>query len=386
MAECTDLTGRSIAITGGYGFLGWHTACRLRALHGVDVVRLGRQDFADPDTLAAQVADVDTIIHLAGVNRAESEHAVEQGNLASAEALADALAQTSSRRTRRVHVVYANSLHERVDNAYGRGKRGGAEILGRATSHGGDTFADVLLPNLFGEHGRPAYNSFVATFCFEVAAGRQPTVTQDREVPLLHAQDGAASLIAAAALRTSHQVAPTGTPHRVSDVLAMVNRLHAAYVKGEVPDLSDKFVVDLFNTYRSYQFPGHFPYEADVHADARGDLFETVRSHGGTGQAFVSTTLPGAVRGDHYHLYKVERFFVVKGDAEISLRRLFEDEIVRFRVSGKRPAFVDMPTMWVHNIRNVGEEDLVTMFWSDQLLDMGSPDQYAEPVEADPLP
>ena len=28
-------------------------------------------------------------------------------------------------------------------------------------------------------------------------------------------------------------------------------------------------------------------------------------------------------RGDHYHLHKIERFFVVKGEAEIGLRRLF---------------------------------------------------------------
>jgi UDP-2-acetamido-2,6-beta-L-arabino-hexul-4-ose reductase len=386
MPECGDLAGRKVAITGGYGFLGWHTACRLRALHGVDVLRLGREDFADPDTLAAHMAGVDTIIHLAGVNRAESDHAVEQGNLALAEVLSDALAQTSSKRGRPAHVVYANSLHERVDNAYGRGKRGAAEILGRAVSLSGGTFANVILPNLFGEHGRPDYNSFVATFCFEVAAGRQPTVTQDNKVPLLHAQDAAAGLIAAAGRRTSHQTAPQGAPRRVREVLAMVNRLHAAYINGEIPDLGDKFATDLFNTYRSYLFPGHFPYEADVHADARGDLFETVRSHGGTGQAFVSTTLPGAMRGNHYHLHKVERFFVVKGDAEISLRRLFGDEVVRFRVSGKQPAFVDMPTMWVHNIRNVGEEELMTMFWSDQLLDVHSPDQHPEMVEAERLP
>jgi UDP-2-acetamido-2,6-beta-L-arabino-hexul-4-ose reductase len=40
-----------------------------------------------------------------------------------------------------------------------------------------------------------------------------------------------------------------------------------------------------------------------------------------------------------------------------------------------------MPTMWVHNITNVGESDLVTMFWADQLLDRGNPDQYPEAVE-----
>ena len=56
------------------------------------------------------------------------------------------------------------------------------------------------------------------------------------------------------------------------------------------------------------------------------------------------------------------------------------DDVVTLRVSGDRPVFVDMPTLWVHNIRNVGDSDLVTMFWSDQLLDPADPDQYPERV------
>ena len=71
---------------------------------------------------------------------------------------------------------------------------------------------------------------------------------------------------------------------------------------------------------------------------------------------------------------------MVKGEAEISLRRLLHDEVVTFRLSGDRPGLVDMPTMWVHNIRNVGDTDLITMFWTDQLLDAQNPDQYQEKV------
>ena len=83
-------------------------------------------------------------------------------------------------------------------------------------------------------------------------------------------------------------------------------------------------------------------------------LWRRSESHGGTGMAFVSTTRPGQLRGDHYHLRKIERFFVVAGEAEIALRRLYHDDVITFRVSGDNPGFVDMPTMWVHNIRNVG--------------------------------
>jgi len=43
-----------------------------------------------------------------------------------------------------------------------------------------------------------------------------------------------------------------------------------------------------------------------------------------------------------------------------------------------------MPTLWVHSIRNVGDDDLVTVFWADQLLDPEHPDQYPEHVTPGP--
>lgn len=366
---------KQVAITGGFGFLGWHVACRLRALHGIEPVRLGREDLSDPDRLAAAVAEVDAVVHVAGVNRADTDAEVESGNLRVGEMLAAALRSTG----RPVDVVYANSVQAELDNPYGRGKAAAARVLAEACLEVGGSFADLLLPNLFGEHGRPGYNSFVATFAHEVAAGRRPTVTVDREVPLLHAQDAAREMIGAIG-RTERRTLDAEA-RGVGEVLSLLEQAHALYAtRGEIPPLPGPFEVNLFNTYRAAAFPAMWPLSPQVHADNRGELFETVRAHGGTGQAFVSTTRPGQMRGDHYHLHKVERFFVVKGEAEISLRRLLHDDVVTFRLSGDTPSFVDMPTLWVHNIRNVGSNELVTMFWADQLLDPENPDQYPEKV------
>lgn len=366
-----------IAITGGHGFLGWHTSCRLRAEHGLEPVRLVRADFGSVERLSQAVADADVVLHLAGVNRAESDEAVEQGNVDLATALGAALEITG----RPVHVVYANSIQSDQHSPYGRGKLRAAEVLGGAVAAVGGTLTDVVLPNLFGEHGRPRYNSFVATFCDLLATGGRPKVEVDAVVPLLHVQQAAEALIAAAFRREDRRVRPAGEPRRVSEVLRRLETMQEVYATGEVPPLDTDFDRDLFNTYRSHLFPQHFPIHPALHQDDRGALSEVVRAHGGTGMAFVSTTRPGRTRGDHYHLHKVERFFVASGEAEIALRRLYDDEVVRFRLSGDRPGFVDMPTLWVHHIRNVGKSDLVTVFWADQLLDAEHPDQYPEKVE-----
>lgn len=363
-------------ITGGHGFLGWHLASRLVALHESEAIRLGRDEFDDPVRLREALADVEVVHHVAGVNRADSDEEVERGNIELARRLSEALLTVG----RPVHVVFANSIQADLDNPYGRGKSAAAEIIAAATTKIGGTFADVVLPNLFGEHGRPGYNSFVATFSARIAAGEAPTIIEDREVPLLHVQQAARALIEAGDERVDGRWAPAGTASTVSTVLAKLTHFDELYRFGEIPAIGDPFDLDLFNTYRSYVFPERFPIRPTVHSDARGDLFETIRHHGGTSQAYASTTVPGATRGEHYHLHKVERFVVLKGEAEIGFRRLLHDDVITFRVSGDEPAVLDMPTLWVHNLRNVGSSELITFFWSDQLLDPADPDQYYDTV------
>lgn len=364
-----------VAITGMGGFLGWHIACRLRAVYGIEPVGVGRGLMGDPSSFAATLEEVDAVIHVAGVNRADTAAAVQQGNVAAARQLARGLERIG----RPLPVSYANSIQQDADTPYGRGKAQAAVVLREANHALGGRFANVVLPNLFGEHGRPDYNSFVATFTRNIVDGAQPVIREDRTVPLLHVQDAADALIRG--LESEVEVRPAGEVHCVSEIADRLARIHGLYRRGgEVPPLLNAFDVNLFNTYRAAAWPSMFPIRPPLHEDQRGQLFETVRSHGGQGQAFISSTKPGMTRGEHYHLHKVERFAVLRGEAEISLRRLFSADLVRFRLRGDEPAFVDMPTLWVHNLRNIGDSELVTLFWSNQLLDPNNSDQYPEKV------
>lgn len=106
-----------------------------------------------------------------------------------------------------------------------------------------------------------------------------------------------------------------------------------------------------------------------------------MKAHGGAGQTFCSSTRPGVTRGEHFHLAKVERFVVLRGSAEISLRRVGDTEVLRFPVRGDEPVVIDMPTMWVHKLVNTGADELLTLFWTNELFDPDRPDTWPEPVE-----
>ena len=360
-----------VLVTGGAGFLGWHTRARLQALTGHEIVAIDRAEWAD---LNGYARGADAIVHIAGVNRGTDDE-VARGNVELAQAVADAaLASGSAPR-----IVYANSVQSGSASPYGEGKSVAAEILGEAARKLGSQVVDVRLPNLFGEHGRPRYNSFVATFVDAVVAGEVPQIA-DRPVDLLHVQ-GAAQALIDGLTTTETRLDPVGTPTTVQGVYDTLRDFNALYATGDIPPLETDLAVDLFNTLRAARFPAHYPIPLTQRTDARGSLTEVVRAHGGQGQTFISTTKPGITRGEHFHLRKVERFVVVGGTARISLRRLFTDEIVSFDVTGDAPAIVDMPTMWVHNITNTGAGEVTTLFWTHELFNPDAPDTFPEAVD-----
>lgn len=360
------------AVTGARGFLGWHLRAALRE-SGTPVTIVPVGDAFNLAQATDSVDGSDRVIHIAGVNRGTDEE-VTAGSVVFAEQLASAL--------RTAHkpppvVVYANSTQATNGTVYGEAKARGAEILVAAASDIGAEFLDVHLPNLFGEHGRPFYNAVTATFSHLVATGESPVVENDKELTLLHAQNAVDVLTGAAPVEALTALQHSET---VSGLLGRLVGYAELYGRGEIPGVADDFDRDLFNTYRSYTFPAQTPIGLTRHTDARGSFFEIVRSHGGPGQSSFSTTAPGVTRGDHYHRRKIERFTVLQGRARISLRRLYSDEVISFEVSGDAPAAVDMPTMWAHNITNIGDDALYTSFWTNDIFDPENPDTIAEAV------
>ena len=401
-----------VVVTGAEGFLGWHLRALLLTVPDCEVVPVGRSRWTR-DALTAAVSGADVVFHLAGINRAGA-HDVEHGNIALAEQLVQALNTAGAggpggkggAAASPPVVVSSGSTQARLDVPYGRGKRIAAERLAQWAGRVGAAAVDVRFPGLFGEHGRPAYNSFVATFADRIAGGGLPEIENDRELPLLHVHEAARILVDVSRERHTRIVEPDAHPVRISHVARLLERYHAAYGGsdgstsvggggpvtpdpgtrdpgcGDIPELGSPFEVALFNTYRAALWSRRPVIPRTPRSDRRGTLVESVRMHGGQGQTFVSTTHPGFVRGEHFHFRKIERFQVVHGTALIRLRKLFEpvSAVQTYEVSGARPCAIDMPTLWTHSIENIGTCDLTTLFWTSELFDPADPDTYPHPV------
>ena len=168
--------------------------------------------------------------------------------------------------------------------------------------------------------------------------------------------------------------------YKVTELLDKLNKYYETYVvKGIFPDLEDWFEVCLFNTFRSYLPKEHFPVKYNKHSDDRGIYVETMKFIS-QGQVSFSTTMPGITRGNHFHTRKVERFAVIQGKASIKIRKYGTAEVIEYILDGNEPAYVDMPVWFTHNITNIGDTDLLTMFWINEFYDPNDPDTYYEPV------
>jgi UDP-2-acetamido-2,6-beta-L-arabino-hexul-4-ose reductase len=116
-----------------------------------------------------------------------------------------------------------------------------------------------------------------------------------------------------------------------------------------------------------------------IHEDDRGKLFEVFKFPG-FGQIFYATSIPGSVRGNHYHTRKREVFCVVEGRGRICMRSKETGERKEYVVSGLEPETVEMPINWVHNIENIGDTEMKLVVWTNEIYNPDDPDTFREEV------
>ncbi|RNA61676.1 NAD-dependent epimerase/dehydratase family protein [Chryseobacterium nematophagum] len=367
---------KKIGITGQKGFVGSHLYNTLGLFpKEFERVEFQKEYFEDTDKLDEFVSQCDVIVHLAALNRHDSEQFIYEMNVGLAQKLVGSLKRTNSK----AHVLISSSTQEERDNLYGKSKREGRQAIANWAQENGGNVTGLIIPNVFGAFGKPYYNSFIATFCYQLTHGETPTIATDGEVKLIYVQELVYTIINEIRSGKSNPellIEPTSTK-KVSEVLALLNDYKTRYFDGgEIPVLNNQFEHNLFNTYRSYiDNKTHYPVKFVQHTDPRGAFVEVIRLGIG-GQCSFSTTVPGITRGNHYHTRKIERFAVIKGKALIQLRKIDTDETLDFYLDGTEPAYVDMPIWYTHNIKNIGEEDLYTIFWIDEPFNPEDADTY----------
>jgi len=385
----------NILITGAKGFIGRNLVAELNNIkegkakgYGLSAdLNIFEYDMGtDPSLLDRFCRDADFVFHLAGVNRPKEQGEFMEGNFGFTSTLLEAL----KRHDNNCPVMLASSIQAELDNPYGVSKKAGEDLL---FHYGKEVGAEVLIyrfPNVFGKWCRPNYNSAVATFCNNVANGL-PIQVNDRSVnmTLVYIDDVVRELIAAlegnanrvVGLSPEKQFCKVAVEHSITlgEIVDLIYSFKESRESLQVANLSDAFTKKLYSTYLSYLPVDGFSYPLKMNVDERGSFTEFLKSND-RGQVSVNISKPGITKGQHWHHTKNEKFLVVSGKGVIRFRKIDEEKVYEYFVSGDKLEVVDIPVGYTHNIENLGNTDMVTVMWVNEVFDPEHPDTFFLPV------
>ncbi len=368
-----------ILVTGSNGFVGKNLITQL-SIQRYEFLTFDKdQSILELDHL---IQEADLIIHLAGVNRTDHILDFEEVNLN----LTNLIIKKLEKLSKKTPILFASSIQIDLDNPYGKSKKDAENHL---LDHAQKSNSKVLiyrLPNLFGKWSRPFYNSVVATFCHQISRDL-PIDIHDlkKEIPLYYIDDFI-KRIDKDIQNLDHlesQILKIQDYHMISlgELAEKIHAFHQIRKTHTLPKNPTSFDQKLHATFISYYDQNQLSYQTTHHRDQRGFLVELMKQQG-FGQIFVSKTKPGITRGNHYHHSKIEKFIVIEGLASIKFRKIDSSEVIEYQVSGDEIEIVDIIPGYTHSITNIGDKELITLFWSNQLFDPNDTDTFFVEVES----
>ncbi|WP_281509224.1 NAD-dependent epimerase/dehydratase family protein [Thomasclavelia cocleata] len=379
-----------ILITGANGFVGKNLVSTLKNIkdgkdktRNIDIEDIYSYDVDNTiEDLKKYTGDCDFVFHLAGINRPKDISEFYQGNATFTETLCSLLEEHDNKSP----ILISSSIQASRDNDYGKSKKEGEEYL---LNHGKKMDSKVYiyrLANLFGKWCRPNYNSVTATWCYNVANGKDIQINDPNvELPLCYIDDVVNEFLNA--LEGHPTVCKEGIYEvhpvhhvKLGELADIIKSFKESRGTLNVPDMKEgSLEKKLYSTYLSYLPKDKFSYPLKMNTDQRGSFTEFLKTEE-HGQVSVNVSKPGITKGQHWHHSKNEKFLVVSGKGLIQFRDIYSDEIIEYYVSGDKLEVIDIPTGYTHNIINIGESDMVTIMWANEKFDPEHPDTYYEEV------
>ncbi|HHV95144.1 MAG TPA: capsular polysaccharide biosynthesis protein CapF [Clostridiaceae bacterium] len=375
-----------ILVTGSKGFIGKNLIMELRNQKYETLFEYDKD--TDESLLDEYTRECDFVFHLAGVNRSDDESEFMKVNYGITAKLLELL----KRNNNRCPIVFTSSIQADLDNPYGKSKKACEELIFKYGEENNVKTLVYRLQNVFGKWCKPNYNSVVATFCHNIAAGLPIIISDPQKVlNLVYIDDVVSEFLRALKgeeqrkdtfcceechnKNTFYCEVPISYNVKLGEIADLIYSFKQSRETLAIPDMSNEFVKKLYSTYLSYLPTEQLNYPLKINADSRGIFVEIIRTVD-RGQISVNISGKGVTKGNHWHNTKTEKFIVVSGRGIISLRRPDGKEIIKYYVSGDKPEVVDIPPGYTHSIQNVGDTDLVTIIWSNECFDPSKPDTY----------
>ncbi|MBT4434873.1 SDR family oxidoreductase [bacterium] len=364
---------KRILVTGANGFIGKNLITKLNELDNYDIITFNRKNKLKE--LNKIVSKSDLIIHLAGENRPKDISDFSKVN----SLLTKELCKTIEKTGRNIPLIFSSSVQAKDDNPYGLSKKEAENTIISFHKKTRNPCVIYRLPGVFGKWCKPNYNSVVATFCYNIANGNSISISDPSKVISLVYIDDVINNFLNLVINSnfdSKLIQREITPIYSTNLTDLANQIHAfsnCRTNLITESVGAGFKRALYSTYLSYLPPENFSYSLPQHADSRGVFVEMLKTSN-SGQFSFFTSRPGITRGSHYHHTKTEKFLVVKGKAKFGFRHIITNETYELFTSSEKPQVVETVPGWTHDIKNVGDEEMVAILWANEIFDPNVPD------------
>ena len=317
----------------------------------------------------------DFIFHLAGANRPKNNEDYNEINYKFTKHITNYLLDNK----KSPPIVLSSSSQADKKNIYGKSKLFAEDEVKRYADLTKTEYYIYRFPNVFGKWCRPNYNSFIATFCYNIINNINITINDpNASVRLIYIDDVCKHMISLLSNEESSGYQSI-SPEYISTVGEVANMLRS------FKDSRNTLIIDsvgvgfkraLYSTFISYMKPNQFSYKIPSHDDERGVFSEVLKTKN-SGQFSFFTALPGITRGGHYHHSKNEKFLVLKGKALFKFKNIFTLESHEIKTNDRSIEVIETVPGWSHDITNIGEDDLIVMLWANEIFDKDLPDTYS---------
>ncbi|MPQ44271.1 NAD-dependent epimerase/dehydratase family protein [Clostridium tarantellae] len=361
-----------VLVTGSNGFIGKNLVCKLKEIKEYEIIAIDKEN--SKEELIQGIREAEFIFHLAGINRPKDENEFFQGNRDLTKEIVEILKSENSKTA----ILMTSSIQAELENAYGKSKKEAEDsLLDYKKSTGADIFI-YRLPNVFGKWCKPNYNSVIATFCNNIAKGEEVWISdENKQITLVYIDDVVNCFINTMKNKVkcldnycNVNKEYNFTLGRIVDLLKSFKEIRKNLM---IPNMEDEFIKKLYSTYLSYLPEDELSYPLKMNIDNRGSFTEFIKTRE-RGQISINISKPGITKGNHWHNTKNEKFLVVSGEGIIKLRKIDSNKIMEYRVSGENLEVVDIPVGYTHSITNIGEKDMVTVMWVNEIFNAENPD------------
>lgn len=363
-----------ILVTGAKGFVGKNLIAELKNSGYEEIYEYDKD--TPKEKLNEFTKDCEFIFHLAGVNRPEDPKDFMKSNYGFTLELLEKLKENHNKSP----ILLTSSIQAELDNPYGKSKKAGENLLFEYAKENNTKVFIYRLPNLFGKWSKPNYNSVVATFCHNITRDLEIKVNDPEvELTLCYIDDVLKEFKNALEGKPSKNgdycFVPTTHKIKLGELAETIKSFKNSRTNLKIPNMGNPLVKKLYSTYLSFLPENDFSYELKMNVDNRGSFTEILKTEE-RGQVSVNISKPGITKGNHWHHTKTEKFLVVSGKGVIRFRKIDEEKVIEYFVSEDKLQVIDIPPGYTHNIENLGDKDMVTIMWANELFDPENPDTY----------